>query len=128
MSRAQISMALEEAGYSYVVHGHRILVPSKSNSSIPKGTGIIIEPGNDTSRIILLTESRVSESEARRLLELNMHTTEYFYAMDPEGFMAIVSVEPTFRLLSPERLRQVIGRLVEAYSRGGMLEDTGNSS
>ncbi len=73
------------------------------------------EPGY--VRAVIPTDVEPTEEGLRWLLAENFSSTGYSYALDYDGFIAVVAVEPGRCVENARHLREMLAALVEGYRR-----------
>lgn len=109
----RVSELLAGIGVKHRLYGGRILVEGEEEG---QRFGIVVEVEPPLIRAAGLTDVRPSCEDAIRLLTSNFETVGWRFALDPEGYLAVV-VEERLEKLSPQTLRGMLERVRSGVSK-----------
>ncbi len=109
----RISEILGSIGVEHRLYGERLLVEAEVGG---QKYGVVIEVEPPLLRVVGLTDVRPGCDEALRLLSDNFEARGRRFALDPDGYLAVVVEEPLEKL-SQRLLGEMLGRVEEGVSR-----------
>ncbi len=109
----RVSELLAGIGVEHRLYGDRLLVEGEEEG---QRFGIVVEVDPPLIRAIGLTDARPSCDDALRLLASNFEARGWRFALDPDGYLAVVVEEPLEKL-SPQTLRDMLERVRSGVSK-----------
>ncbi len=103
----RVSDLLAGMGVEHRLYGDRLLLEGEEEG---QRFGIVVEVEPPLIRAIGLTDAKPSCEDAFRLLMGNFEARGWRFALDPEGYLAVVVEEPLEKL-SPQMLRIMLEKV-----------------
>ncbi|NOZ88776.1 MAG: hypothetical protein GXO15_02500 [Crenarchaeota archaeon] len=107
---------LRVIGLPYAKRGDSLIAEYEAAGE-KMGIVITLDQVSGVVRAVAPTDVEPTEEGLRWLLSENFSSTGYHYALDYEGFIAVVSEQPARCVENARHLREMLASLVEGYRK-----------